>query len=198
MASPEDFSKVGAGVQSFVTAFALAIGGIWVLFTFWKLRSINKARAELAELEQRTLEQPVLNAQLTASVIEQTVSARRLISLTVTLRNDGKRGLRLEDYFAQAAALSIDKDTLASKGPAVKTCASVIGQGKLTTLTGARILRSGQARSMIFLFPAEASGPYLVEFHATYTGMKLVDGVFVDSSDEYIEAIEQLAMNVPA
>jgi hypothetical protein len=47
----DQFNKIAGGLQSIITALGIAVGGIWVLFTFQYLGTAEKSRAELAELD---------------------------------------------------------------------------------------------------------------------------------------------------
>jgi hypothetical protein len=52
----DQFNKIAGGLQSIITVLAIVVGGIWVLFTFQYLRTAEKSRAELAELDLKQQE----------------------------------------------------------------------------------------------------------------------------------------------
>ena len=59
-----DFKDTAAGIQSIITSIAIIVGGGWALFTFWDLGTRYKAQLDIAESEQRLIEQPVLNIDI--------------------------------------------------------------------------------------------------------------------------------------
>src|ERR1700730_8048928 len=77
--------------QSLVTSIGIIAGGVWVLFTFWNLRLMHRCRAELAEIEQRAVEQPVLSLAIHSDTTEAVSGEKRFISVCALLRNDGRR-----------------------------------------------------------------------------------------------------------
>jgi hypothetical protein len=65
---PDQFAKWASAAQSIVTSIGIIAGGLWVLFPFWNLRLMHRSRAEIAEIEQRAVEQPVLLLAMTGKV----------------------------------------------------------------------------------------------------------------------------------
>ena len=49
--NPEKFNNIASGIQSLLLALAVIIGGVWTLYTFSSLKQVEKAKAELHEMD---------------------------------------------------------------------------------------------------------------------------------------------------
>jgi hypothetical protein len=83
---PDQFAQSASAAQSIVTSIGIIAGGLWVLFTFWNLRLMHRSRAEIAEIEQRAVEQPVLSLAIQSETTEAVIGEKRFISLGALLR----------------------------------------------------------------------------------------------------------------
>jgi hypothetical protein len=92
----EEFKNIASGIQSLIAALGIIIGGILVVYNFWTLGTTNKARAEIAILEHNAVEQPVLQLDMQPTTVLDPERTGRLISVSVKLRNDGKRIVKLQ------------------------------------------------------------------------------------------------------
>jgi hypothetical protein len=172
------------------------VAGAWVLYTFAALGSTNKARAEIAELEQRAVEQPVLGVHIKPAVFTND-SGRLMVALEVSLQNDGKRALQFRNSGARISRLVAGKTGMSVQGASAHVPAVIISDSGTTDSMPPRILRAGQARTLVWLMPVATAGTYLIQFDVVYSGMQLVNGSFVPSVDEPIVATEQSILNVP-
>jgi hypothetical protein len=118
-----------AVIQSLVETIAIAVGGLWVAWTFHKLQSVRAAEANLAstlkatektsldakESERRLLaQQPNLDISIVDLAQHQSPgSEQRHLALGVNLRNLGSRNLSVE---FDKATLSVGLYTLSNKG----------------------------------------------------------------------------------
>jgi hypothetical protein len=103
---PDQFTKFASGTQNIVTSLGIIIGGLWVMFTFWHLRAAQKSRAEIAEIEQRSVEQPVLAIDIKWEPLGEAGNGKCFISLRAIVRNDGKRALYFSYTGLQISKLS--------------------------------------------------------------------------------------------
>jgi hypothetical protein len=200
------FNKIAGGVQSIITALGIAVGGIWVLFTFQYLGTAEKSRAELAELDLKQHEtqealaerQPILAIDLTWETAGMAADGKRFVSLQAKLHDNGKRPVQFQDTGVLISRLLPQSGEPDSSAKPLRLAAKLLDDDGALSDPPARILRSGQTRIIAFLMPTLAPGNYLVQLKALYTGMVLKDGRFEDSTDEPILAIEQQVVNVPA
>lgn len=126
LADHERFEKLASGIQSLAVAVAVIVGGLWTGWTFYALKSSEKALSELEktklELEVQSLRRPVLELSIGAEVlphvrnIEEAFrykigllgqklkrgAPKRHVHVTVTIKNNGNRD----------AVLDTSKDTL--------------------------------------------------------------------------------------
>jgi hypothetical protein len=194
-ADAESFSKWTSGIQACVASIGIIVAGTWVVFTFWSLRATSKARAEIADLEQRAVEQPILSIELKPMVLEE-VKGQRFISVAATLRNDGKRAVQFESAMLLTTKLGTKAGEMTSDGPVTRTEARFLSEDGTLAASPARLLRAGQARTIAFYVSVAPGATYLVQLHTIYSGLSLDKGDFVPSSDVPIEAFEQAIIDV--
>lgn len=193
--SPDAFAKIAGGLQSIVTIFAILVGGGWALYTFVKLNAVKKARAELAELEQRMVEFPSLSIALAWQGWPERGAGKHTVAVSAALRNDGKRTLKLGDV--RAFLLQRRETGAAGKPPPVRaTIAEYLDQEAGLQTASVRYLRSGQARTVALVFPDVPAGDYLLQVNAGYAGALLRNGRLVASKDLTIEAVEQAIVHI--
>jgi len=197
MADYESFAKLASGIQSIFTVLGMIVGGIWVLFTFWNLGATQRSRAEIAEIEQRSLEQPVLSIDIIWGTFSEYADRKRAVSLRGIFKNDGKRAVVFEDVAVDIFRLSESGSPISTELIHLKAQTFDDGQGKLTDMPF-RILRTGQGRSVAFLVPPLVPGCYFVQLRTVYTGAVIRDGELYRSNDKQINAIEQKIVSVPA
>jgi hypothetical protein len=191
------FSKLASGIQSIVTATGIIVGGAWVLFTFWDLGVAERSRAEIAEIDQRSVEQPVLSVDIKWATFGETVDKKHLVSFTAIFKNVGKRAVEFGDTEAKIIPLSESGIPNMDASLNVKPLIFDYNKQKLVDAAN-RALRSGQARTVAFFLPSFMPGMYFIQLRSTYGGLILKNGNLERSSDQLIEAIEQSIVNVPA
>jgi hypothetical protein len=195
---PDQFAQWASAAQSIVTSIGIIAGGLWVLFTFWNLRLMHRSRAEIAEIEQRAVEQPVLSLAIQSDTTQAVSGEKRFISVCALLRNDGRRALEFWAAVLYVCRLSEESGQLDAGAPIFGTQAQILNDKGKLELMSSRILRQGQARTVAFLVPPVVPGRYLLQLHASYRGLILKNGEFEDSPDLPIQGVEQVVVNVPA
>lgn len=208
---PDRFSKFASGAQSIVMSVAVLAAGVWAYFTFWELGSaqkasadLEKARAEIAEIDQRIAEQLVLSIDLKSDVFGEISDGKRPVSITATLRNDGKQPLQFtntvlritkllddsSDIDPEAIKFHIEPKYLNDKGELdVMPRREFIGKP--------RLLDVSMVRHISFLVPPLSPGRYLVQIESEFQGTKYTNGTWVDSREGWGFAFEQGNMFVP-
>jgi hypothetical protein len=94
---PQDadrFQKVAAGFQSVVVAFGLILGGLYAASTFVALRSLERSKAELQDLE-RKLHHTELDLRVDATQESDVEQAGHYIRITVSVENKGNNAVKL-------------------------------------------------------------------------------------------------------
>jgi len=195
---PDQFAQWASAAQSIVTSIGIIAGGLWVFFTFWNLRLMHRSRAEIAEIEQRAVEQPVLSLAIQSDTTEAVSGEKRFISVCALLRNDGRRALEFWAAVLYVCRLSEESGQLDAGAPIFGAQAQILNDKGKLELMSSRILRQGQARTVAFLVPPVVPGRYLLQLHASYRGLILKNGDFEDSPDLPIQGVEQVVINVPA
>ncbi|HEV7406939.1 MAG TPA: hypothetical protein VGO01_00510 [Bradyrhizobium sp.] len=197
----EDFDKLTSGLQHAVTTAGIVIGGVWVLYTFWGQHVLQKAsldvtktQQEIKKIEQDSLVQPVLRIIISPGV---TTDDGYPISVTAIFRNEGKRALNFERIKLSIMQLLDEKGLKAEKAHPIRIKAKILESDGTLSDMPARILRTGQERNVAFILPKLAAGTYFVELFAEYDGMDIVNGQFIKSKDETIDAREQTVLRVP-
>ncbi|HEY6230733.1 MAG TPA: hypothetical protein VIW64_05690 [Pyrinomonadaceae bacterium] len=106
-----DLKELAAAMQNLAVTLAILVGGAWTLYTFMRLRYIEKSKAELKELEQRTREQAVVDVNLEAVQLA-TDDGTRVVSATAVVKNKGNRNVYLDLQVARwsTARVSFDSD----------------------------------------------------------------------------------------
>ena len=189
----ERFKNISAGFQSIVTAVAVGIAGLWVVFSFVTLKSAQKAAAEVASLELAVKQEPVLQIALTTSSPATGASGPRRILFHAQLKNDGKRVLE----FTPPSLHIVQVDTGSGvTEPLIKVTAEIIDSGGKRVQMPSRVLRSGQSRTIAYSALLPSSGDYLVQLESEYHGMDNIEGMLVLSDDVPIQANEQQIFSV--
>jgi hypothetical protein len=183
-----DFKDIAAGIQSIATSVGILVAGGWALFTFWGLGTAQKAHLDIAESEQRLLEQPILSMEIKWDVFGRSDGPNKQVGARVIFKNDGKRGVDVTQI-----SLRI-KSATGTKVITIKPN-SIEENGELNEITE-RLLRPGQSRSMAFITEPLPPGLYLVQARAVYSGFKIEGGAFYKSDDEPIDAVEQIVATV--
>jgi hypothetical protein len=190
---PESFMNVAAGLQSIVTLLGIIVGGVWVLYTFTAVGTVQKANAEIAALRQSAARQPILQIGLQPKLMPPSPSGTRWLPVSVKLKNDGNSSLV---FTAPVLELSKMPSGSAKQSASAKTQRSVAqfidSNGKLEDMPE-RFLRAGQARTVVFLIEVLAAGWYLLQITSNYSGAEIMDGEIVrgEIKDGKFEASEE-------
>lgn len=198
-------NKIAAGLQPIVTMIGFFVGGIWILFTFSYLGTAEKSRAELAEIDlrQRQIQeelaerQPNLSIEIDFELAGTGTVGTGFVSLQIKLRNDGKRPVAFRDAQIMIVPLSPQTGEPAPRTEPVRMTAKVLNNDGIPFDPGERVLRSGQARTIVFLVPTRP-GNYIMQLNVPYRGMILDNGRLEPSDDDPIDAVEQRILHIPA
>jgi hypothetical protein len=177
----ERFKNIFTGVQSLVFAVAIVIGGFWTLVTFNMLGQRDKARVELAELQDRAKREAEMVGSQAAIEIDidatQISSAddqdRQFMLVSVVIKNTGTRNNYLEfDSRGPLAVtpVSFDADDYPVFGETERM--QVVG-GEVTERIAGIMVRAGSRSSrMPFLIPVKAPGIYYLAFSLDVKGVE--------------------------
>jgi hypothetical protein len=199
------FSKVASGVQSVVTSIGIIAAGVWAFTTFWVLGStqkssadLEKARAEIAEIDQRVAEHTVLAIEITkCDASGDLKDSKRPIAVCASFRNDGKEPLKFKDTVLEIAKLPGDSGELDPKGRVLSVKPKWIDNGQFSVMPE-RQFDFGMARRLVFLVPPLDPGSYFLQVKTEFIGLiRRSDGTSIESPDGWGLAIEQSAMIVP-
>lgn len=196
----EKFKNLASGAQSLAIAIAVVIGGVWTLYTFKALGTVNKARAEIREIEHRSnIEQPVLAIELQAKPVTTGGKNVHLVHVEAKFRNDGKRNLNLtfDEPSLTVSKLKLDTNSTEVEGEVISREPTLLNADGTLEQVRERALRPSQSRDVPFVVAVPSPGIYLVQIKATYSGLNLEDGKLVPSSDEPIYAYTQTIVEVP-
>jgi hypothetical protein len=87
----ERFSKIWAGVQSIVVSVAVAVGGLWALFTFNAKHEADLARGEYEKLAKELRDFRVLNVKITPTQLRVPGDKGLYVSAIVEIENAGNQ-----------------------------------------------------------------------------------------------------------
>ena len=90
--TPRDITRIKdtlSAAQSAAVTLAIVVGGIWTLFTFWGLGSINRSRAEQAVIQRDLAQADVVNVVVSATQVEAPDTPGLFVSGEVIIENDG-------------------------------------------------------------------------------------------------------------
>jgi hypothetical protein len=156
----EAFKNLAAAIQSLIIALGVLVGGIWALYRFRTLKTIEKAQAELERAKRELASRGILEVRLEASQLTSTDGFGGYIHLLMTLKNvgSGTEVIRWSDSRIEAAlVMRNEDDELNLEEP---TPASALG------------LNSGLVFSTItpeatdyyaFIIPVQKPGIYLLD-----------------------------------
>jgi len=108
--------EITTSIQSLVTTIAILVGGAWVLFTFWDLKSYRKASSEIAEIEQRATfeawasKQAMVSLKLKNQVLGKAENGKSSVSFEGVVQNNGKRSFQIVE-----TSLMIERYPISSK-----------------------------------------------------------------------------------
>jgi hypothetical protein len=151
-----DFKDLMAVVQSLILTLAIMVGGVWSLYIFIRLRYIEKAKAELRELEQKTREHAVIEVNLEAVQLDTGDGGPRVISATAVLKNSGNRNIHLDFHEARWNTARVNFD---------RSGGFILGDERTSDFDfGGHWVRVGGVVRFPTVFNVPEQGIYRVEF----------------------------------
>jgi len=188
MLEPAAFDTVTSGIQHIVTTIGIIAAGAWALYTFRGQHVAQRAQLEIRRIEQDSLEQPILRTTISLS---PTIDDSYPSTITVTIKNDGKRALTFFDTTVSLVPIPKHESHQSHRSRTIRVSAQFIGDdGKFVDMPP-RILRSGQDRNLVFVLQRLETGLYFVELKTGYSGLRIVDGHFEPADDVPIRAVDQ-------
>lgn len=174
---PDKLEKLGSFVQSIVTSIGIIAAGSWAFYTFNEIGTVQKAEAEIATLRQNAARQPVLQIGIKAEQISKDSDTKRL-SVIATLKNEGNLPLSFDTPILRIADAG---PTLTAQAQATATenkARFIDSDGTIKLMPEKRLMRAGQARSIVFLVTVPSAGSYLLQIEVSFEGGEFVDGYF--------------------
>src|SRR5579864_8379659 len=96
----ERFNKIAGGIQSLAVSLAILTGGVWTLYSFVSLHSIEKAKGDLertrTELNDILHRQPVLDAAITCRQAPRSPTGQYNIAVIVIMQNKGAQDTKIQ------------------------------------------------------------------------------------------------------
>jgi hypothetical protein len=190
--STADLKNVAAAAQSFAIAIGVIVGGAWTLFTFWSLATMQRAKAELLELQRG--EEPGFQMSLKSRVIGRT------IIVELELCNPSKRTVGLDLVSVPPITLvNLDFEThgrVVIDGKPIRIEAMTVESGKFRK-QGTRYLRGGDKRNTVHVCEVPGPGLYMIEAKVAYSEASLKIGDDSEPTQHSVLAIEQGIVEVP-
>jgi hypothetical protein len=164
----EDISHLAAAVQSIAVAIAVAVGGVWTVFTFNRLRLTKKAESELAELQQKLSRTALLNINIIATSARIAAEDGYLISARAIVENVGTRRTSLlfpdDQRPFHAVLIQTEENGDLKLGPRIHT-GIPYGDGT-ESFSRRAIVGPGARVTLPFVFRTRHPGLYMVSFSA--------------------------------
>jgi hypothetical protein len=180
----EKFMNVAAGVQSWVVALGVFIGGIWTLYLYTALNTKQRALAEFEEMRRKN-HQGVVIIEIKAEQEYIPDDPGRSIKINIQATNLGDRNtpLNLGGAPLTVAKLYPDNEGRLHIEWAKHTPIPYLNREKLAKRdlrsndlvesVDFELLRAGQTVSFPTWFHVEGTGLYMIEFASELTGEEL-------------------------
>jgi hypothetical protein len=152
--SPEDLANYAKVAQSLSVAVAVIIGGTWTLFTFVRLGTIKKAKAELERLQQELLEQAIVSIKVNASQLDDTENEGYVLAGEAIVSNKGNRNTLID--FSSSDCCVITKITFDDDGQ------TIIGDSFYAPFYMTYYLRAGAEINFSFITKVPEPGIYKI------------------------------------
>jgi hypothetical protein len=180
----EKFKNVAAGVQSWVVALGLLIGGIWTLYLYTALNTKQMALAEFEEMRRKN-HQGVVTIDVKAEQEYMPDDPGKSVRINIQATNLGDRNipLKLGDAPLTVSKLHPDNDGRLHIEWAKSSSIPYLNHDSLAVRdlrsndvvepVEFELLRAGQTVSFPTWFHVEGAGLYLIEFAPELTGEEL-------------------------
>ncbi len=164
---PEKFKNIAAGIQSYVLVAAVIFGGCWTFYTFGLLGQVNRARAELKQIERDLAEQasPVPELQITQLSLPNDKGLYVNIEATVVNRGNLKIELRFDDPPLDIFPIQITEEGVTQFGKPM--CLFPTSQVADTNILPSKLVTLSAGGEIRFQFMGRVSQPglYWFNFH---------------------------------
>ncbi len=171
-------AKIAASIiQSFVLTAAALVGGIWALYRFYSMRSIEKAKADLKKVQNELLTRGIIEIDILFSTM---VAESSYLIITVMAKNIGAGDEIINIMESEVTVSSVFTDEGGEVKPGTPQAASYLLPE--LELIGETISPS-QTSKFPFIVPLAHDGVYLVNVQLSGSPKETVyhEKVFVDS-----------------
>ncbi len=177
--TPKDITRIKnvlSAAQSAAVTLAIVVGGIWTLFTFWGLGSINRSQAEQAVIQRDLAQAEVVNVVVSATQNSAPDVAGHFASGEVIIKNDG----------SVRTTIPFDSRSLRIARRLTDGSYEIVREAPLYAVGGPQTswgLPPGSTARFSFFEPVPGPGVYLIQFvaqtpdpteDATYGGRTIV------------------------
>jgi hypothetical protein len=153
--TPDDIANLAQAAQSSAVAIAVIIGGTWTLYTFIRLRTVRRARAELHKLQLESAEQAVVSIDVRVEQMDRYSGPGYVLSGAAVVTNKGNRNTRID--FSAEDSCSITRVDFNGAGQAVDR------ETFNVPLDTTYYLRSGAMITFPFIARVQSPGVYRVD-----------------------------------
>ena len=158
--SLEEFKFFTAGLQSIVLVIAVIVGGVWALYRFFSLKSIETAKAELIKIKQELTSQAILEIELVATSLEISNGVANYINVLVKVKNCGNKEevINWDESTLKAVKLTHN----GNEEPIMEE--EILGYSQLIGLVqNSSVVSPNQINIHSFIIPINKSGVYLID-----------------------------------
>lgn len=161
----EKAKNVAATIQSAVLSLAVAIGGGWSGWEFYKFNAVEKAKAELESLQNEIDQKAVVNIKLSATNRASKDSGKH-IEIKAVLTNTGKKDAYLDysEPVIYVSKISFNTDGVIEFDKPISSYIYMPG-GHIPNA----LIRNNERKEYPFLIQVNGSGTYLIRFVAKVT-----------------------------
>jgi hypothetical protein len=119
------------------------------------------------------------------------------VSVTGIFRNDGKQPLEFHDTYLRIAKLVDSSGDADSEERKLRIEPKYVNDKGEINVMPLRTLEISTARRISFLVPSLRPGSYLVQIDSLFKGLTYSKGIWSESSDDWVLAVEQGIIFVP-
>ena len=113
------FPEIAKGIQSIAITVGVLVGGSWTLYTFIRLKQVEKAKAELKEQKQKLFQQAVINLSLRLTQVKK-VNNYFLVKGILGIRNDGTKNTNIN--FEKLSTIQVFRIDIDDSGEVIYDC----------------------------------------------------------------------------
>jgi hypothetical protein len=104
--TPEEIAHFAGAAQSIAVTIAVVLGGGWTLYTFIRLGTIHKAKAELRKTQRESDEQAVVAIDVNVAQLDRYAGDQFVISGAAVVSNKGNRNTQIDFSAADSCTVT--------------------------------------------------------------------------------------------